>query len=384
MNQNTSAVGLTDSTKKQRQSSIELLRILTMVMIVAHHFSVHGNFDFPINTITTNRLWIQFIQIGGKIGVDVFVLISGYFLITSSSVKPNRIIKIWLQMFTYSILIYIFCTSLRLEPFNIKNLIKCLLPVTFSQWWFASAYFVLYLFSPHINRALKAFDQRAYLSLLALMTFCWCIVPTVFYETWQCNDLLWFIYLYLLAGYIRLYGIALSLKGSTYILISCSLILLTFLSAVFFDFVGLKLPFVGMMATFFYEMHQVPILLISLTLFLGFLKIDIGNNPAINAISATTFGVYLIHDNMYMRNFLWTKLFKNAMFTDSSRLIPYSIIAVFVVFITCSLIELIRINVFEVQYMKLVDHLLLFKETRNPNQKKTVLIDRLVNTQENK
>lgn len=87
---------------------------------------------------------------------------------------------------------------------------------------------------------------------------------------------------------------------------------------------------------------------------------------------------------MYMRNFLWTKLFKNAMFTDSSRLIPYSIIAVFVVFITCSLIELIRINVFEVQYMKLIDHLLLFKETRNPNQKKTVLIDRLVNTQENK
>lgn len=116
MNQNTSAVGLTDSTKKQRQSSIELLRILTMVMIVAHHFSVHGNFDFPINTITINRLWIQFIQIGGKIGVDVFVLISGYFLITSSSVKPNRIIKIWLQMFTYSILIYIFVLPCAWNP----------------------------------------------------------------------------------------------------------------------------------------------------------------------------------------------------------------------------------------------------------------------------
>lgn len=380
MNQNTSAASHAVSTKKPRQSNIELLRILTMVMIVAHHFSVHGNFDFPVNVISVNRLWIQFIQIGGKIGVDVFVLISGYFLITASSVKWNRVIKIWLQIFTYSILIYILFTSFGLETFGIKNLIKALFPVTFSQWWFASAYFVLYLFSPFINRALKAFDQKTYLNLLALMTFCWCIIPTVFYETWQCNDLLWFIYLYLLAGYIRLYGVPLSLKGSTYILISCVLILLTFLSAVFFDFVGLKLPFAGMMATFFYEMHQVPILLISLTMFLGFLKIDIGSRPVINAVSATTFGVYLIHDNAYMRNFLWTKVFKNAMFTNSLRLIPYSIIVVCVVFVVCSLIELIRINVFEVQYMKFIDHISLFQE----KIKRAALTDRLINTQENK
>lgn len=378
MNQNTTTPGGSVAPKKQRQSNIELLRIITMVMIVAHHFSVHGDFNFPINTISVNRLWIQFIQIGGKIGVDVFVLISGYFLITSTSIKWNRVIKIWLQIFTYSVLIYVVLVSLGIQPFGIKDLIKCLFPVTFSQWWFASAYFVLYLFSPYINRALKAFDQRTYLSLLGLMTFCWCIIPTAFSETWQCNDLLWFIYLYLLAGYIRLYGIRTALKGSTYILISCGLILLTFLSAVFFDFVGLKLPFVGMMATFFYEMHQLPILLISVTMFLGFLKIDIGCRPAANAISATTFGVYLIHDNAYMRDLLWKTIFKNATFADTIKLIPYSLVVVFLVFIVCSLIELIRINVFEVQYMKLVDRLTAPKENTT---KKTVLLDRLLKTE---
>ena len=62
-----------------RQSNIELLRIITMFFIVAHHFAVHSGFDFPVNTISINRLWIQFIQIGGKIGVDIFVLISFVF-----------------------------------------------------------------------------------------------------------------------------------------------------------------------------------------------------------------------------------------------------------------------------------------------------------------
>ena len=96
MNQEISA-NTTAAPAQKRQSNIELLRIITMIMIVAHHFSVHGNFDFPINTVTINRLWIQFIQIGGKIGVDVFVLISGYFLITADSLKINKAIKMWIR-----------------------------------------------------------------------------------------------------------------------------------------------------------------------------------------------------------------------------------------------------------------------------------------------
>lgn len=56
-----------------RQSNIELLRIIAMVMIVGHHFAVHGwEGGFPYPSISVNRLWIQFIQMGGKIGVNVF------------------------------------------------------------------------------------------------------------------------------------------------------------------------------------------------------------------------------------------------------------------------------------------------------------------------
>ena len=61
----------------KRESNLELLRIIMMILIVAHHFALHGGFDYPKEVVSLNRLWIQLMTIGGKLGVDVFVLISG-------------------------------------------------------------------------------------------------------------------------------------------------------------------------------------------------------------------------------------------------------------------------------------------------------------------
>lgn len=47
-----------------------------MLSIVAHHFAIHGGFEFANSAITINRLWIQFIEIGGRMGIDIFVLIN--------------------------------------------------------------------------------------------------------------------------------------------------------------------------------------------------------------------------------------------------------------------------------------------------------------------
>ena len=63
--------------KSLRNSSVELLRIISMVMIVFHHFAVHGGFKWDANAVTIPHFWYNFIIMGGKIGVDIFVLISG-------------------------------------------------------------------------------------------------------------------------------------------------------------------------------------------------------------------------------------------------------------------------------------------------------------------
>jgi surface polysaccharide O-acyltransferase-like enzyme len=191
--------------KTQRSSNFELLRIVAMIMIVAHHFSVHGGFDFALDSVTVPRLWIQFIQMGGKIGVDIFVLISGYFLVTSSKIKIFKILKLWLQLFFYSVLLYLVFILTGQEDFSIRTFINTCLPVLNSNWWFASTYFVLYLISPFINIFLKAMDKKQYQRFLCLLLVIWCFIPTFTRCDFQSNYLLWFIFLYSIAAYIRLW-----------------------------------------------------------------------------------------------------------------------------------------------------------------------------------
>ena len=59
---------------KKRESNIELLRILSMFMIIGHHFSVHGKFIVE-ETSFINNIWIQLLFSGGKIGVNIFIII---------------------------------------------------------------------------------------------------------------------------------------------------------------------------------------------------------------------------------------------------------------------------------------------------------------------
>lgn len=343
--------------KSDRKSNIELLRIFAMVMIIAHHIAVHSNFNFPTNLISINRLWIQLIQMGGKIGVDIFVLISGYFLIMSSSIKTSKVLKLWLQIFTYSAGIFFVFTLLSSQGFGIKALVENVLPITFSKWWFASTYFMLYLISPYINKLLRLFDKKEYQRFLVLLFVSWCVVPTFLGKSWQSNSLLWFVFLYALAGYIRLHIDCASISNGKCILIAIVTTALTFLSVIAFDLLGLKIGFIATHATFFYGMEKLPILVISLMLFLGFANMKMGYVPLINTISSACFGIYLLHDNSYIRALLWSTIFKNSNYEQSSFLVPYTLMQIVVVFVVCAVVELIRIHLVEKKYSKLIDKL---------------------------
>ena len=49
-----------------RRSNFELLRIVAMLMIIAHHVSFHGGFIFNSSVFSVNHLWIDIFYIGGK------------------------------------------------------------------------------------------------------------------------------------------------------------------------------------------------------------------------------------------------------------------------------------------------------------------------------
>jgi surface polysaccharide O-acyltransferase-like enzyme len=348
-----------DLTDRQqfRQSNLELLRIVAMLMIIAHHFSIHGCFEYSNDDICINRLWVQLIQMGGKIGLNIFVLIAGYFGVSKEKIKVKKVIKLWLQLFEYSFVIFWIFILLGIKNFELKELVVHIFPITFSEWWFATVYFVLYLMSPYINRFLNALSKQQYQQFLMLLTVIWVIVPTFTAKALGSNALLWFIYLYSLAGYVRLHRLENDIKGRKYILWAAGFMIFTFLSVIVFDILGTRITFFAINATYFFEMNMLPIVIISILLFIGFLKIDIGYNRIINLISSATFGVYLLHDNYYVRQWLWQTIFKNATYSESNMLIPYSIFVVVLVYGCATGIELLRSELLEKYYMKFVNEL---------------------------
>lgn len=355
-----------------RQSNIELLRIVAMVMIVAHHFSVHSGFSFPDGTLTLNRVWLQLLQYGGKIGVDLFVLVTGYFSVTSLKFKAEKLVRTWGATFFWSVVTLIVFVAVGLQEFDGFALFHRCLPIIFQEYWFVTAYFLLVLFSPFINLLLNRLDRRQCRALVLLLLGLFCVVPSFFGFTLLSNDLLWFTSLYVFAAYLRLHG---SLRiwerkkktaesgkagkergsvkkergsGAYFLYAGITILVVMGLTALL-D--ALHLP-KNFFRDYLYNMQMLPVFLASVFIFMGFLKLKIGQLRFINVIASATFGVYLIHDNYYVRVYIWKTLFRNPAYTESPLLIPHSLWVVAVVFIVCTLLELLRMLALERWYMK--------------------------------
>ena len=89
--------------KTERKSNIECLRVLSMIMIVFYHFFVHG--EFEITSLSANAVIMEILSLGGRIGYDCFIIISGYFMI-KSEFKINKLLRFIFQVTFYSIVHY--------------------------------------------------------------------------------------------------------------------------------------------------------------------------------------------------------------------------------------------------------------------------------------
>ena len=341
-----------------RNTSIELLRIISMIMIMFHHFAYHGNFEWNFNEVTLPHLWYDFILMGGKVGVDIFVLISGYFLIenTEKLFQPKKLLKFWGQVVFYSIMTNLLSVMLRLNAFEIKQLIKVCLPITYPGWWFASTYFMLYLIHPFLNKLLHGLSKTEYQYLILMMVLCWSIIPTATTQLFESNSLLWFVTLYGIAGYVNLYGGNQKLQSKHYFSLYFMVLIITYTVSTTFLFLGTKKEEWSTHAIDFFEIERLPILLMAITLFMGFVTLKMNYHKWINMIASATFGVYLIHDSSYIRYYLWTNIFKINQYQDSTFLILYSILVVFILYVSCTMIDLIRKKLVEKPYMLFVNH----------------------------
>lgn len=329
-----------NKTKTERNSAFEILRIVAIIFIIAHHFVNHGYLNFWEHERTTllilNENWADFLEQLGKVGVNLFILISSFFLIDNNKFKTKKVIALLIEMFIFSVAIGTTFFFIKKKAFEVPTLKTIIFPFGKDIWWFMTCYLLLYLFSPLLNLGIRAMNKKMHLIMVIVFLTIWSVLPTLLDLDYGFINLGWFVVMYLVGSYIKLHDVNLKLKPIFGILISIAIFLTAFaLKRVIYYFVHGDDYFVNRLIDIFglINMNNLFQVAATLILFLSFKNIKMGSIKFVNIIASTCLASYLLHDHGDMRYFLWWDLFKNRNFVWQPVFIPYSLGVILVVFL---------------------------------------------------
>lgn len=333
--------------KPMRNSNIELLRILAMFLIVVHHLSVQTAWPDLSSDLAVQSA-VRALAFGGKIGVDIFVIITGYFMI-SSCFKVRSLLRTVTETWFYSwtLLAMFLIAGWGISKMQIAESIA---PIFTGEYWFISTYLLLYLFIPLLNRVLRPMSKRSWQLLLAVSFTVLSLVPTLTTYSPVSENVIWFFFLYAVGGYLRLFEgtgeasgarddaaaashdgaagagsgdgsraqsgrspLALRLLNPAELVSHHPLawclgsFAVVVGSIVGFTYAHAMTGFDFMWWSSLMMQHKVPALLMAVSLFVLFRRMPMGCVPAINLAGGATFGVYLIHEQQFVRSWLWSK-----------------------------------------------------------------------------
>lgn len=337
---------------KTRSANIELLRIISMIMVVVLHFFYHGEILRWTTVESSGYLIYWSVEALAFVAVNVFVLISGYFLCLSRF-KLSRIISTWIQVLLYSILCTIVCMFIK-EEYSLRSILQAIVPLTTNQYWFATSYMMMLCLSPFLNIALNHMTRKEHVFAIGGALFLFSIMPT--FLVWERKlitngmDFIWFCVLYIIAAYIRKYGLLKNVihKWYLYGYILCSFVLALFRLPL--SFISMHVGLGDKLTGILYSYNSVFVVVSSVLLFSFFLHVHVDNDrikSIILKVSPLTFAVYLIHDHPMVRSVLWSSLPLRQWFDGGIlETLAGMLISVISIFVICCLVDKCRMVLF--------------------------------------
>lgn len=339
--------------KNNRNSNIELLRILCIINIILHHSFYHSDFS-NVTLQNFNYLILYLIEVLGTISNDIFILITGYYVV-NSKVKLRNIIKLVLESIFYSYAIMIIYTIIN-GKVDANIIINSLTPIMHNSNWFITCYILLYISIPFINILIQNLNKKQYSYMLFIAITIFSILPSLGLLNQYYSSYIWFIIVYLIGAYIKKYDCKeLYLKNDLlFVFSSISLAIILIVK---------KVWNVGLIINI--DNNNFIMFILGLSIFVEFINRKIFYNKYINYISSSVLGIYLIHDNFIIRPIIWRKTNLKA-YIDKPYFWLYEILIILIIFSSCLIIDKIRQICVEKPIFKIIDNIIL-KKRKNKN-----------------
>lgn len=292
------------ATKKQRNANLDLLRIVSMLLIVFLHSIDHsGVLENAENCGSAMYFYVRFTYALCQVCVNIYIMLSGYFMVTSRF-RLQKLVTLWMEaaFYSFTLKLLFMVTGLDKRQHALLNL--CLFGLM-SVW-------------VSLHPAIAGMNSGG---------------------GW---GLAWFVTLYITSAWLRLYyspnGKPLGWLAG-FAVIPAGMAVLTSLPSA-----DILPGIVSVIAEHWYRYDSAPVYVMTMCLFIGFLNINITSprlTRMIVRVAPLTLGVYLIHAHANVSPWSWEVLaLPEKMGSDLFLLIQLG--AVFGIFAVCAAIDAAR------------------------------------------
>ena len=136
---------------KSRSYSLDILRILCMLMIVSLHFLSHGGMLEYFSESEIPYYIMNILRALCICSVNVFVLISGYFMVEKNKINIKRIVSIAISILFYSWIYLGLNLAFNFTELDLKGFLTAIFPISYKLYWFPTCYLFICIISPFLN-----------------------------------------------------------------------------------------------------------------------------------------------------------------------------------------------------------------------------------------
>ncbi len=341
--------------KPKRNYGIDLLRLVSMLMVVMLHVLYQGGILTSVDDLTFKGELLWFLEILCYCAVNCFAVISGYVGLFSRN-KKSGLINTWIQVIFYSVGIKLIETVVLLamgKSIAIKSIFTAFFPLIFDTNWYFTAYFCLFFFVPFYNHIINTMERKQVKGLIAVMIALFSIVGTIKpNKTWGVElgySFVWLSVMYIIGAYIAKYKPFEKVSKAKSLLFFLGSIGLTMISRVALLFITLKINGVSSLGLYFVTYTSPLMVIAAVSLLNLFSKLEIGGvwKKTIAFFAPTAFGVYIIHTNPVVFDKLLLNRFDFITQYNVFVVLAFAIGACIAIFLACALVDKARIYLFK-------------------------------------
>lgn len=344
---------------KKRNANMELLRMLSMFMVVMLHGLGKGELLVNLTTNPSVNAIIAWVLESLSLGaVNIFILISGYYLI-DSKFKVGRLIELVCELLFYSVLSFATAMAFGIETFqkwDTYHLLHVIFPVHMKLFWFMTCYICIYMLLPIISAGVKNIEKKQFgtviICLLIFESVFKTVIPIRLEEDGFGYNNFWFLIVFLIGAYFKLYGFKHLTTAKRGVCLYFAGALLILLENTAIDFIVARFGHLKEIEGVSTEYNHIFVLLSAIGIFAAFVhkkEMKEGLAKIVIALSPMALGVYLIHENLAFR-YAWPTWFglNRAMGLNTTLFILLVFGAVICVYVAGTLVDFLRIKLFSV------------------------------------